>query len=144
MESENTYISFIENCHRKNSTYIFYIQYNGNEEELAKLHKYLSMLGGWEDGESSDFILDMNTFFSEQTVQDNLLKLKGIFYVVFFKCVGKFVCPITQEINESNYNYEDSEDSEEENSNNKLTLEELYEKIQNLFYFCGMRNMFKK
>ncbi len=129
--TENTYISFIENSHKNNCSYICFLQYNGNEEELNKLYTYITAQEGYEgNGDMSEFIMDINTIYSEQTVNDTL-KLKGMNHTKFYKCTGNFICPITQPIVYEN-NYEDD----------NIYIDDLYELINENFYGCSIIYMF--
>ena len=80
---------------------IYYLQYNGNEEELKKLYGYIhqGVEAGTElHGEYSSFDMSLETLISEESVDSHIKLMKSLTqYVSFTKLDGKFVCPINEE-----------------------------------------------
>ena len=124
--SNHIYVAFVENCRNDNTSYICYLQYDHNEKEINKLYNYIKEIRDYEGiGDMSDFSMDNTMFFSEQTVEETL-KLKT-YHTCFYKCIGKFVCPIDKKIT----------DDEENN------IDDFYDYLHDLFYRCSIIGMFK-
>lgn len=120
--SNHTYVAFVENYRKDNTSYVCYLQYDHNEQEINKLYNYIKQIKDYEVyGDLSDFSMDNTIFFSEQTVEETL-KLKT-YHTYFYKCNGKFVCPIKYE--------------------NNTSIDNLYDCIDELFYGCNIIHMFK-
>lgn len=99
MSSSNVYVAFIEYCRKENLIHIYYLQYNGNEEELTKFYKYVheAVETGYElGGDLSSFDMNLDTLISEEAV-DSHTKLNDNPYVRFLKLDGKFTCPISED-----------------------------------------------
>jgi hypothetical protein len=101
--SENVYVAFVIDNLKHNVSYIYFLQYNGNEEELAKLNSYIRAYkdAGYEaEGEMSSFQMEIKTLYSEETV-NQIQRLNFAMHTSFRKCLGKFVCPITKKLVEN-------------------------------------------
>lgn len=99
MSSSNVYVAFIEYCRKDNLTRIYYLQYNGNEEELTKFYNYVSQAveTGYElGGDLSSFDMNLDTLIPEEAV-DLHTTLNDNPYVRFSKLDGTFKCPITED-----------------------------------------------
>jgi hypothetical protein len=135
--TENTYISFVENNLKNNTSYICFLQYNGNEEELAKLYTYIKAYHDAEFeayGEMSSFSMDINTFYTQQTV-DQMLKLKIADFAAFYKFNGKFTCPLK-------YSIIKDFDKEKDEDEYALRIEDLEDLLHEHFYYCGINKYF--
>ena len=99
MSSTNVYVAFIENCRKDNLIHIYYLQHNGNEEELTKLYNYVNQAveTGYElGGDLSSFDMNLDTLIPEEAV-DLHTRLNDNPYVRFFKLDGTFECPISED-----------------------------------------------
>lgn len=95
----NVYVTFIENCRKDHLIHIYYLQHNGNEEELTKFYNYVNQAveTGYElGGDLSSFDMNLDTLIPEEAV-DLHTQLNQTPYVSFFKLDGKFTCPISEE-----------------------------------------------
>jgi hypothetical protein len=92
------YITFIEKNHKENETFIFYLQYTGNEEELQKLSNLIEEADFSSfRGDYSDFTMDVEHRISEDAV-DQHCKLGYVGYTYMFqKANGKFEYPFDDE-----------------------------------------------
>ena len=84
------YITFIENNHKENEMFIFFLQYNGNEEMLTKFHEFLSSANYDMYGDYSDFQMDIKNKLSESTVNQMIKLQYGSYSQMFQKINGKF------------------------------------------------------
>ena len=135
--SDNTYISFVENNLKNHTSYICFLQYNGNEKEIAKLYRYIKAYHDAEFeayGEMSSFSMDINTFYSEQTV-DQMRKLVIADFAAFYKYNGKFTCPLKY------YIIKDF-DEEQDEDEYALRIEDLEDLLHEHFYYCGINKYF--
>lgn len=99
MSSPNVYVTFIEYCRKDNLIRMYYLQYNGNEEELTKFYNYVNQAvetGYGLGGDLSSFDMNLDTLIPEEAV-DLHTKLNENPYVRFSKLDGKFRCPISEE-----------------------------------------------
>ena len=105
--TSNLYVAFIENKRKDNLIHIYYLQYNGNEEELTKFYNYVHQAAeaGYElYGDASSFDMILDTLIPEEAV-DLHTRLNSNEYVKFTKVDGKFKCPISeQDIDGTNSN----------------------------------------
>ncbi len=123
----NQYIIFVENNRKNFVSYISYLQYNGNEEELKKLYTYIKAIEDYEaSGEMSEFSMDLEHKFSEEIVNQVIKtnEIVNVSYTSFEKFVGKFTCPIN--------GYEDD------------SVDDLFELVNDKFYYsyCKFKQMF--
>lgn len=117
------FITFKENNNKENESFIFFLQYDGNEEQLNKLNDIISKTDFSDlNGDYSNFEIDIKTMISENAV-DQITKVKlGCFSRLFNKCSGEFKFP-----------YELFED---------LNESEMAFKLDELFYACSIRDYF--
>ena len=97
--STNFYVAFIENKRKDHLIHIYYLQYNGNEEELNKFYSYVHQAAeaGYElYGDLSSFDMILDTLIPEEAV-DLHTRLNTNEYVKFSKLDGNFECPITED-----------------------------------------------
>ena len=94
----NVYVTFIEYCRKDNLIRMYYLQYNGNEEELTKFYNYVNQAveTGYElGGDLSSFDMNLDTLIPEEAV-DLHTRLNDNPYVRFSKLDGTFECPISE------------------------------------------------
>ena len=117
------FITFKENNNKENETFIFFLQYDGNEEQLNKLNDIISKTDFSDlNRDYSNFEIDIETMISEDAV-NQLTKIDlGSFASLFNKCSGEFKFPseLFEELNES----------------------EMAFKLDELFYGCSIRDYF--
>jgi hypothetical protein len=95
------YITFQENNFKENESFIFFLQYDDNEENLKLLNDYVN----YADfsslyGDYSTFEMDLNTLLDENTVK-NICKVNlGSYAKRFQVCKGKFDFPYENFVNE--------------------------------------------
>ena len=88
------YITFIEKNYKKNEIFFFYLQFTGNEEALRELNQLVGLADFTVmDGEFSEFMMDIQTKFSEEVVNDHCRLNYGVYSYMFQKVNGKFVMP---------------------------------------------------
>ena len=95
----NVYVTFIEYCRKDNLIRMYYLQYNGNEEELTKFYNYVNQAveTGYElGGDLSSFDMNLDTLIPEEAV-DLHTTLNDNPYVRFSKLDGTFECPISED-----------------------------------------------
>lgn len=118
----NKYVMFMESNHKEEEEFYFYLQYNGNEDELKKLNVLiLNANPFWLDGDYSAFKIDINNLISENAVNEHLLSSLGYYCVKFTKCDGIFKLPT----------YPDN-----------MTSNEIADWLDQHFYACCIRNYF--
>jgi hypothetical protein len=94
------YITFQENNKKEYESFIFFLQYDGNEEHLKLLNNYIN----YADfsslyGDYSTFEIDIDTLLDEETVE-NICKVRlGSFSKRFQICKGHFDLPYEVFIN---------------------------------------------
>ena len=65
------YVVLRENCNKEQETFLWFLQWTGNEEELRKLDKYITGLGEQEFyGHTSIYSLDIAHPVSKQTAEE--------------------------------------------------------------------------
>ena len=99
MSSPNVYVAFIEYCRKDHLTHIYYLQHNGNEEELTKFYNYVhqAVETGYDlDGDLSSFDMNLDTLIPEEAVNLHT-RLNDNPYVRFSKLDGKFTSPISED-----------------------------------------------
>lgn len=102
--------------------FYFYLQYNGNEDELKKLNVLISNANPFYlDGDYSAFEIDINNLISENAVNEHLLSSLGYHCGKFTKCDGIFKLPA----------YTDN-----------MSSDEIAIWIDQHFFACGIRNYF--
>lgn len=97
--SPNVYVTFIEYCRKDNLVRMYYLQHNGNEEELTKFYNYVNQAveTGYDlGGDLSSFDMNLDTLIPEEAV-DLHTTLNENPYVMFSKLDGTFKCPISEE-----------------------------------------------
>ena len=95
----NVYVTFIKYCRKDNLIRMYYLQYNGNEEELTKFYNYVNQAveTGYElGGDLSSFDMNLDTLIPEEAV-DLHTRLNDNPYVRFSKLDGTFECPISED-----------------------------------------------
>lgn len=84
------YATFVENNHKDNEMYIYYLQYDGNEEQLMALKEIIDESDCAKMyGDYSEFDLDIDNLVSQRTV-DEQLKIRFDGYSPFDVCNGNF------------------------------------------------------
>ena len=88
------YITFIENNHKENEMFVFYLQYTGNEEALHRLNTIVSQ-ADFSDmyGDYSTFMMDITTRISEDAVNQHIKLNYGCYAPMFQKVNGIFTLP---------------------------------------------------
>ena len=87
-----------EHNHKENETFLFYMQWTGNEDAITLLHQAITKSDVSEMyGDYSSFRMDL-TKITEDAV-DQLCKLKSSngYHAMHTKCTGAFTSPITEE-----------------------------------------------
>ena len=121
------YISFIEHSYKENETFIFFLQYTGNEESLTKLSKLISSANyTYMSGDYSNFDMDIIVKLSESTVNELIQLPFGYFSRMFQKVNGKL-----------------SYDFLEEKFDNEMIPEEIAETLDEYFGNCHIKYYFK-
>ena len=94
------YITFQENNKKEYESFIFFLQYDGNEEHLKLLNNYINYADFSElYGDYSTFEIDIDTLLDEETVE-NMCKVRlGSFSRRFQICKGHFDLPYELFIN---------------------------------------------
>lgn len=84
------YATFLELNRKDHETYIYYLQYDGNEEELLALKDIIrdADFSGMS-GDYSEFDIDIDNLLSKSSV-DEQIKIKFDGYCPFDVCNGKF------------------------------------------------------
>lgn len=89
------FVPFIEKNTKENETFVFYLQWTGNEEQLTLLNKAIEK-ACYDDiyGDCSIVTMDINTKIPESAVDihTRIQSLNG-YHKMFTKCIGKFHCP---------------------------------------------------
>ena len=118
------FIIFKENNTKENESFIFFLQYDGNEEQLNKLNNIISKtdFDNLHGGDYSSFEIDIKTMISENSVNQLTKVNLGCFSRLFTKCVGNF--KLSSEL------FEDLNESE-------MAL-----KLDTLFYGCKITEYF--
>ena len=95
------YITFQENNFKENESFIFFLQYNDNEENLRLLNDYINFADFSSlYGDYSTFEMDLDTLLDKNAV-DNICKVNlGSFSRRFQVCEGKFDFPYEDFVNE--------------------------------------------
>jgi hypothetical protein len=93
------FVTFIEKNHKENETFIFFLQWTGNEAELRLLER--ATKEALLDDMSGDYVevhLDTSARLCEATVdQMCCVKDTNNYNRMFTKCTGTFKCPLTEE-----------------------------------------------
>ena len=113
---------------KEHETFIYYIQWNGNEDSLKLLEKVLNH-ANYDDIYGGDIVmlrLSTKVHFTEDAVNQHCAVVNDLndYHSMFSKYNGKFVCP---------FNDDDA-------------LEDPFiiaEKIQYIFYSCNIHKMFE-
>jgi len=94
------YITFQENNKKEYESFIFFLQYDGNEEHLKLLNNYVNYADFSElYGDYSTFEIDIDTLLDEEIVE-NICKVRlGSFSRRFQICKGHFDLPYELFIN---------------------------------------------
>jgi hypothetical protein len=99
METPLEFVVFYENYTKRPETFIFYLQWTGNEEQLTKLSRFTSKASYADWGpEESKVWIDIATKIPESAV-DVHCKVGSMndYHEMFSKCTGKFTCPFDEE-----------------------------------------------
>jgi len=97
--SDLEFVAFIETNTKERETFIFYLQWTGNEEQLALLADALENANYDEmEGDFAFFTMDIGVKIPESAA-DVHTKIKTFngYHEMFTKCTGKFISPITRE-----------------------------------------------
>ena len=91
------FVVFYERNHKENETFLFYLQWTGNETELTRLATCLSEADFRElRGDFVEVALDLGIKLPESVV-DAHCQLKhtlNAYHPMFTKCTGVFHCPL--------------------------------------------------
>jgi len=93
-EHKKHYVVFVENYQKDNQVFVNYLQYTGNEAEIAKLYKIVSAVEeeGFElYGDLSSFEMKIENPIPEDAVDAHINQELSL-YVRFRKVDGKFIC----------------------------------------------------
>jgi hypothetical protein len=93
------FVTFIEKNHKENETFIFFLQWTGNQSELRLLESATNK--ALLDDMYGDYVevhLDASARLSEATV-DQMCRVSDTnnYHPMFTKCTGTFKCPLTEE-----------------------------------------------
>ena len=100
---QKEYVIFVENNRKDNLAIVNYLQYTGNEVEIAKLYKVISEAAeeGYElYGDLSSFEMTIDNPISKEAV-DAHLNQDLVYYVRFRIYEGKFLCPFNEDSDNS-------------------------------------------
>lgn len=129
MSAEREFVAFFEKNSKENETFIFYLQWTDNEDEIKLLETVVSRACYDEmDGHYVMIAIDTSVRLPESVV-DTHCRIRytvNSYHSMFTKCVGKFKCPLTSEQIESV-----SDDGTE-----MACL------VNETFYSCRIKNMF--
>lgn len=119
---------FVEKNTKENETFIYYLQWTGNEDALTRLEKLVEG-ASYDDlygGDYSQVSLDTSIKIPQQVVdiQCNVHETINMYHPLFTKCVGTFTCPI-------------SDKELEENEHERARI------LDEMFYPCKIVHMFK-
>lgn len=90
----NKYVIFLENNHKEKEQFLFYLQYNGNEDELKKLNVLIANANtNCLSGDYSTFGIDITNFISENAANEHLCINLTNYSQTFTKCNGTFKLP---------------------------------------------------
>ena len=118
------YISFQENNKKENESFIYFLQYTGNEDAINKLEYYVKSADTPDlYGDFSTFEIDTSVKLKQTSVDDISRINLGYYGPTFTVCKGKF-------------NFDDSLFKNLDKSNIGLKLDELY-------YACRICDYFK-
>lgn len=119
----NKYVIFMENNHKESEQFYFYLQYNGNEDELNKLNDLICNANPYRlFGDYSTFGIDITNFISENAANEHLSISLTNYSQTFTKCNGIFKIPT----------YSDG-----------MSSFEIASWLDEKFYACGIVNCFK-
>ena len=93
------FIAFIEQNHKENETFVFYLQWTGNEDALTRLEESVEN-AMYDDmyGDYSSFSMDTSVKLTEDAVTQ-MCRLKfGTYSRMFTKCTGVFKYPFDGQI----------------------------------------------
>jgi hypothetical protein len=123
------FVSFFEKNSKANETFVFFLQWTGNEDSLKLLSKACKK-AYYDDVSSDDYSkvsIDINNLLSESVV-DSICRVKcdlNDCNHLFNKCVGEFHSPFTPEEIELNDEYK------------------LGQLLDEAFYRCKIKGMFR-
>jgi len=85
------FVTFQERNRKENETFIFFLQYDNNEEMLRELHDVINASDFSEmDGDYSEFSMDCVNILSESTVRELKSVDLGHYGPLFTVCKGEF------------------------------------------------------
>ena len=85
------YITLQEYNKKENETFVFFLQYTGNEKEINKLVYYIKNANTDDlNGDFSIFSIDENNMISESAVKELIKVDLGSYSSLFNMCKGKF------------------------------------------------------
>jgi hypothetical protein len=93
---------------KENESFIYFMQYTGNEETIASFSEFISKAdyGNLEGGEYVKFEIDSKNLVSENTADEMIKCNFGSYSCMFSKLTGKMVDPFNE------YSVEDMEGDE--------------------------------
>ena len=128
------YITFIEHNRKERESFIFFLQYTGNEEMLTKLHTFVeSADSSYMDGDYSKFEMNIQNKLSESAVNEMITVQYGSYSRMFQKVNGKF----------SYWFPDEMEDEDETIIKIKMDPEEKANKLDGCFFGCLIKGYFK-
>jgi hypothetical protein len=118
------YVVFAEKNHKEHETFIFYLQYTGNEKKIDKFAKLVERANfDFMDGDYSEFLIQTSVKISEQSVIEHLRINLGSYARMFSVCKGHF-----------DFNFDSLED---------LSDTDLACALDNNFFACRIKDFFK-
>jgi hypothetical protein len=114
------FVAFIEQNHKENETFVFYLQWTGNEDALTRLEESVeNAMYDDMDGDYSSFSMDTSVKLTEDAVKQMCrLKKFGTYSRMFTKCTGVFKCPFDERVSA--------------------------EELDSIFYACKIERMFSE
>jgi hypothetical protein len=124
MAEENKYIMFLEKNQKEDDHFIFYLQFNGNEGEIAKLKNVVDTADYEElNGDVSYFYINTDNLISQKSVDEHIAnKSFGNWAKMFQVCTGIMT-------------FDDEEYRD-------LSPYEIARKLDEDFYHCGIKDLF--
>jgi hypothetical protein len=92
------FVAFIEQNHKENETFVFYLQWTGNEDALTRLEESVENAYDDMDGDYSSFSMDTSVKLTEDAVTQMCRLKLGTYSSMFTKCTGVFKYPFDGQI----------------------------------------------
>ena len=118
------FVTFTEHNHKENETFVFYLQWTGNEAALTLLQRAVDMSDiSIMDGDYSSFTMNNEKIPESIVNQQCKLTTSNNFHRMYTKCTGTFACPLV-------------DDYEDELKENTASL------LDEMFYTCHIEKLF--